>query len=131
MRFTENEMTRALEGAAKAVLGAQREVRKSGKDINDFWREMDRYQRYVVLDGLSGQVLPVLTALPDVEVESGTRPTFTDDQIREAVEATLGDVGRMRRAVEQRARIALVQAALAAVPPRADPDALIVPDFLE
>ena len=38
--------------------------------------------------------------------------------------------GRLRRAVVLRARVALVQAALAGVPPRQDPDALVVPDHL-
>ena len=35
------------------------------------------------------------------------------------------DKGRMRRAVEVKARTALVQLALASVPPRLDPDALL------
>ena len=47
------------------------------------------------------------------------------------MEELLGDdVGRVRRAVLLRARVALVQAALASMPPRSDPDALIVPDHL-
>ena len=66
-------MTKALEGAAKMVMSTQREVRKSGRDVEDVWRETGRFQRYQLLDSLAGQVLPVLTALPDVEVEPGTR----------------------------------------------------------
>ena len=131
MRFTENEMTKALEGAAKMVMSTQREVRKSGRDVEDVWRETGRFQRYQLLDSLAGQVLPVLTALPDVEVEPGTRPTFSDAEVEAAVEQQLGEEGgRLRRAVVHKTRVALVRAALAALPVRQDPDALIVPDHL-
>lgn len=132
MRFTENELTLAVAGAAKTVLAAQRkDVRKGKADLDAVWNEMDRYQRFVLLDAVGGQVLPVLVGLPDVPVEPGTRPTFTDAQITEVVEEKLGEEGgRVRRKVLVAARVGLVKAALAHVPPRADPDALIVPDHL-
>ena len=49
-----------------------------------------------------------------------------------AVEETLGeDVGgRVRRKVVVAARVALLRAALAGLPPRSDPDTLEVPDSL-
>lgn len=132
MRFTEHELTAALTGAAKTVVAAQRkDVRKGKQDIDVVWEEMDRYQRFQILDALGGRVLPVLVALPDVEVEPGTRPSFTDEQVAAAVEGLVGeDVGRIKRKVEVTARVALVKAALAHVPPRSDPDALVVPDHL-
>lgn len=132
MRFTEHELTRAMEGAAKTVLAARRDVRRGGRDVEAVWSEMGRYQRYQLLDGLADQVLPVLTALPDVEVAAGSRPTYTDAQVAETVRARLDATpgGRLKRAVVLKARVALVQAALAAVPPRQDPDALVVPDHL-
>lgn len=132
MRFTEHELTAAVTGAAKAVLAAQRkDVRKGKQDIDAVWDELDRYQRFQLLDAVGTQVLPVLVALPDVEVESGTRPTFTDEQVTEAVEGLVGEEhGRVKRKVLVKARAALVQTALAHVPPRSDPDALIVPDHL-
>ncbi len=132
MRFTEHELTAALTGAAKTVLAAQRkDVRRGRADIDTVWDEMDRFQRFQLLDGLGGQVLPVLVALPDVEVEPGTRPTFTDEQVSATVEGLVGEEGgRLRRKVVVRARTELVKAALAHVPPRQDPDALIVPDHL-
>ena len=40
------------------------------------------------------------------------------------------ELGRVKRKVLVKARVALVQTALAHVPPRSDPDALIVPDHL-
>jgi hypothetical protein len=132
VRFTEHELTAALTGAAKDVLAAQdKGVRKGRRTADDLWDEMPKFGRFQVLDGLGSQLLPALVALPDVEVETGTRPTFTDAQVTAAVEETLGeDVGRVRRAALVKARVALVQLALSHVPPRSDPDALIVPDHL-
>jgi hypothetical protein len=130
MRFTEHELTAALTGAAKVMLAAQRkDVRKGKVDVDTAWDEMDRYQRFQLLDALGAQILPVLVALPDVDVAPGTRPTYTDGQVRETVEARLDEgQGKLRRAVIVRARTALVQAALGSVPPRLDPDALTPPD---
>jgi hypothetical protein len=133
MRFTEHEMTAALTGAAKSVVAAQRkEVRKGRVDVDTVWDEMDRYARFQLLDALGGQILPVLVALPDVEVAPGTRPSYSDAQVTEVVEGLVGDeAGRLRRAVTVKARTALVQTALAHVPPRLDPDALITPPDLD
>jgi hypothetical protein len=130
MRFTEHELTAALTGAAKVMLAAQRkDVRKGKVDVDTAWDDMDRYQRFQLLDALGDQILPVLVALPDVDVAPGTRPTYTDDQVRETVEEKLDEgPGKLRRAVIVRARTALVQAALGSLPPRLDPDALTTPD---
>lgn len=126
MRFTEHELTAAMAGAAKSVMAAGKEFRKSGRDIDTAWEEMDRYQRYTLLEALGSQVLPVLVALPDVEVTPGTRPTYTDRQVTEVVSGLVGeDLGRLKRAVVVKARTALVQVALASIPPRLDPDALL------
>jgi hypothetical protein len=128
MRFTEHELTAALTGAAKAVLAAQRkDVRKGGVDIDTAWDGLDRLERFRLLDGLGEQVLPVLVALPDVDVAPGTRPSYTDKQVSQIVSGLVGDEGggRLRRAVTVKTRTALVQTALAHVPPRIDPDALI------
>ncbi|MDF1604217.1 hypothetical protein [Nocardioides sp. YIM 152315] len=132
MRFTEHELTAALTGAAKGVLAAQdKDVRKGRRTADEAWEALGRFQRFQLLDGLGDQILPVLVALPDVEVAPGTRPTFTEEQVAAAVEDRLGDEGgRIRRVVLVKARVALVQVALAHVPPRQDPDALIVPDHL-
>ena len=131
MRFTEQEMTVGLTACAKAVVAAQRRGRRKREDVDQMWEQMSRFERFSALDQLGSQVLPVLVALPDVDVEPGTRPTFTDAQITEAVEARLGEEGgRLKRAVALKARVELVRIALAAMPPRQDPDALIVPDHL-
>ncbi|GAB3243663.1 hypothetical protein [Nocardioides dilutus] len=132
MRLTERELTVALEGAAKSVLAAQdKDVRKGRRTADDAWAALSRYQRYQMLDGLGGQVLGVLVALPDVEVAVGTRPTFTDEEVGAAVRELAGESERgLRAKVLLKARVALVQLTLSHVPPRADPDALIVPDHL-
>ena len=130
MRFTEHELTAALTGAAKSVLAAQsRDIRKGRTDVESVWDSMDRYERFQLLDALGGQILPVLVALPDVEVAPATRPSYSDRQVGEVIAGLVGDEGgRLRRAVAVKARTALVQTALAHVPPRLDPDALIPPD---
>jgi hypothetical protein len=132
MRFTEHELTSALTGAAKALLAAQRkDVRRGRVDVDVVWDELSRYERFQLLDGVGTQVLPVLVALPDVTVATGARASYTDREVSETVEATLGEVtGKLRRAVIVKTRTALVQSALAHLPPRQDPDALIVPDHL-
>jgi hypothetical protein len=121
MRFTEHEMTVAVRAAAQTVA--------SGRRKRASWDQMDAMQRYHVLDAVGGQVLPVLLALPDVEVEAGTRPTFTTAQVAAAVEQTMAEGGgRLRRKAAVAARTALVLQALAALPVRHDPDALTSPD---
>jgi hypothetical protein len=132
MRFTERELTVALEGAAKTVLAAQdKDVRKKRRTADDAWAALGRFQRFQLLDGLGDQLLPVLVALPDVDVAPGTKPTFTDAQVRATVEARLGEQAKgIKGRVRVEASMALTKLALAALPPRADPDALIVPDHL-
>ena len=126
MRFTEHELTAALTGAAKLVVSTGRRFRRSGADIDEAWAAMDRYERFKILDALGNQVLPVLVALPDVDVAPGTRPSYPDSVVSEVVAGLVGEEGgRLRRAVVVKARTALVQHALASVPPRLDPDALL------
>lgn len=129
MRFTEHELTVAVTSAAKVVAGGKARRRATGDEA---WEAMSRLERYHLLEAVGSQVLPVLLALPDVEVAAGTRPSFTDEQVVAAVEQTLGDsgVGRLRQKVAVAARLTLVRTALAQLPVRQDPDALIVPDFL-
>ncbi|HEY0641914.1 MAG TPA: hypothetical protein VGD39_00740 [Nocardioides sp.] len=129
MRFTEHELTVAVTSAAKVVAAGK--VRRRSKD-EDAWEALSKIERYHLLEAVGSQVLPVMIALPDVEVEPGTRPTFSDAQITAAVEETLGEtgLGRMRQKVAVAARLTLVRTALAELPVRQDPDALIVPDSL-
>ena len=129
MRFTEHELTVAVTAAAKAVAGGKARRRATADEA---WDAMSKIDRYHLLEAVGSQVLPVLLALPDVEVPAGTRPTFTDEQVATAVEQTLGEsaVGRLRQKVAVAARVTLVRTALAQLPVRQDPDALVVPDHL-
>lgn len=140
MRFTEHELTQALHGAAKAVLAGRKDVRKGKADVEQVWQTMDKFERYQLLEGLGSQLIPVLIALPDVEVEAGTRATFTQQQIAETVESVVGDSGgKLRRKATVALQVALVTTALQQLPVRRDPDGLIsadddeivVPDSLE
>lgn len=125
MQFTEHELTAALTGAAKSVVAARKKFRKSGTDIETVWNAMDRYERFKLIDELGNQILPVLEALPDIKVASGTRPSYSTRKVNEIVSGLVkDDVGKLRRAVVVKARTALVQTALAHVPPRLDPDTL-------
>lgn len=131
MRFTEHELTVALTGVAKSVLGAQdKEVRKGRRTEDEAWAALSKFQRFQLLDGLGDQLLPVLVALPDVEVAAGSRPAYTDEQITAAVEERLAGERGLRRTALRTARVALVKLALECLPPRSDPDALTVPDHL-
>lgn len=127
MRFTEHELTAAVTGAAKAVLAGKRLTRRH-TDIDEVWDTMDRFERFKLLDAVGSQVLPVLVALPDVEVAPGTRPSYSDRQVQEVVAGLVGDeLGKLRRLAAVKARTALVQTALAHLPPRLDPDGLATP----
>lgn len=152
MRFTENEMTVALTGLAKDVVTMRAAAAGTPiTDIESAWAEMDRHTRYLMLTGLGDQILAVLPALPDIEVEPGTRPTFTlDEAARTVAEVFDAEVTTksLTPTTEQRdqaiaGRLALVSVALGHLPVRRDPDALlnddgsinpdefVVPDTLE
>ena len=130
MQFTEHEMTTALTGTAKRLLAVQRkEVRRGRADIDAVWDEMDRYERFKILDALGAQLLPVLVALPDVEVTPGTRPSFTDRQILTAVDQCLEEGGgRLRRKAVVASRTAMVKLAIQQLPPRNHPDPRATPE---
>lgn len=141
MRFTEHELTQAIHGVAKSVLAARKDVRKKKADVDQLWTSMDKFERYQLIEGLGSQLIPVLVALPDVEVEAGTRATFTQEQITETVESVVGEAGgKLRRKATIAVQVALTTEALSHLPVRRDPDGLlsasdedefVVPDSLE
>ena len=124
MRFTEHELTAAVTGATKSVMAGKR-PRKRGVDVDTAWDAMDRYERFKLLDAVGSQVLPVLVALPDVDVAPGTRPSYSTQQVQDVVSTLVGDdLGKLQRLVTVKARTALVQTALAHIPPRLESDTL-------
>jgi hypothetical protein len=118
MRFTEHELTVAVTGVAKSVLAAKK-LRKRGTDIDTAWDTLNPLERFKLLDAIGTQILPVLVALPDVDVAPGERPSYSNRQVQETVAGLVGDdLGRLQRAVAVKARTAMVQTALAQLPPR-------------
>src|SRR5665809_10283 len=91
MRFSEHELTAALTGAAKSVVAARKRFRRGGADIDSAWEAMDRHERFKLLDALGSQILPVLVALPDVEVAPGARPSYSDQQVGAVVAGLIDD----------------------------------------
>lgn len=132
MRFSEAELTAAVNGVAKAAFAASsKEIRKGKVDLEQAWQDLGGYGRYQLLEPLGSQILPILAALPDVPRVVGERPTFSRSELSEAVEAhTPEEGGRIRRKAVVMTKVALVQAALEAIPPYADPETLIIPDSL-
>ncbi len=139
MRFTEHELTTALTGAAKTVAAAKAGgVRRRDADPEEVWQAMEKYARYQVMAALGDELLPVMAALPDVEVAAGSRAEFTNEQILAAVHTSMneGSLGRVKRKVVEASRVALTKVALEHLPVRRDPDALtfdeeiVIPDDL-
>ncbi len=132
MRFTEAELTAAMNGVAKAALVAQsKEIRKGKIDLEQAWADLGGFGRYQLLESLGSQILPILVALPDRPRTAGERPTYSNAEVRAAVEADTGDEGgRIRRKAIVMTRVALVQTAIAHVPPWTDPESFDVPDSL-
>ena len=137
MRFTEHEMTAALQGAVRASLAEDPDQAQA------LWDELPKLARFQTLTLVGDQVLPVLVALPDVVVEPGTRAAYDDATVAEVAAPLLaaewdrsqGDGSWDAQPEEDREaylehRVGLVQEVLAAMPPRQDPDALVVPDHL-
>lgn len=137
MRFTEHEMTAALQGAVRASLAEDPEQAQA------LWDDLPKFQRFQTLTLIGDQVLPVLVALPDVVVEPGTRAEYDDATVAEVAAPLLaaewdraqGDGSWDAQPDEDREayldhRVGLVQEVLAQVPPRQDPDTLVVPDHL-
>lgn len=129
MQFTERELTLGVQGAAKAVLASTR--RAKGVDPEDQWQALTPFERYQLLEPVSTQVLPVLAALPEVEVAPGERPGFSQAELMAAIEQSFTDEGGwLRRKAALASRVALIRVALEAMPPREDPDTFVVPDHL-
>ena len=140
MRFTEREMTTAIDTVARGVFTATRPPwRRGAADVA--WEGLPRVERYNHKSAVGEMVLPALVALPE-RPTVGARPAFTDEEYTAAAEAasrTLVEhrgpgawdalsVRRRRQLV--RATAALTRSAVEAMPVRQDPDSVIVPDHL-
>ena len=140
MRFTEHEMTTGVDAVARELFAATRPPWRRGR-AEQAYDGLDRGQRYHRLAAAGEIVLPVLVALPE-RPTVGATPTFSDEEYAEAAAAAIREVHEHRspggwEALGTRRRRALVavaarltRTAVAAMPPRQDPDALVVPDHL-
>ncbi len=140
MRFTEREMTVAVEAVARRLLGATRPPwRRGGADAA--WEALAPIDRYNRKSAAGEMVLPALQALPE-RPTVGSRPVFDDaEYTRAAEEATRAllehrtpgawdAMPERRRARLVRMTAALTREAVEAMPVRQDPDDLVVPDHL-
>lgn len=140
MRFTEREMTVAVDTVAQQMFAATRPPWRR-KDVEAAWqalRPIDRYQRK---KAVGETVLPALNALPE-RPTVGAHPEFSDEEYTEA--ATVGsralleqrspgawdEMPERRRRRLVRAAAALTRSAIRAMPVRQDPDDVTVPDHL-
>ena len=140
MRFTEHEMTVGVEAVGRRLFASIPKLARRVAGATE-WEELDRMGRYRHIAAAGELVLPGLTALPE-RPTVGARPEFTDEEYAEAADA--GCRARMDKdepgawdALPERRRrkyvdpvVGLLRVAVAAMPVRQDPDALIVPDHL-
>lgn len=140
MRFTEREMTVAVDTVARQMFAATRPPWRRG-DVDAAWEELRPIDRYQRKKAVGETVLPALDALPE-RPTVGAHPEFSDEEYTEAATAggralleqrSPGAWDRMperRRRRLVRAAAALTRTAIRAMPVRRDPDDATVPDHL-
>lgn len=140
MRFTEREMTVAVEAVAQQGFDSLPKLlrRKAGAES---WALLGKGQRYPHLVNAGDVVLPGLVELPE-RPTVGATPAFTDGEYAAAAEHVLRSraetkkPGSWESMPERRRRkaipaiAAVLAVAVRAMPIRQDPDAIIVPDHL-
>ena len=112
------------------VLATQRkDVRRGRADVDTIWDEMDRQQRFQLLDQLGAQILPSWSP-PDIRSPRNATDVHRRSGARNRRRPGRRRPGKLRRAVIVKSRTALVQWRSATCRRVSDPDALIVPDHL-
>lgn len=141
MKFTEPEMTKAVEAVARQLFAATRPPWRRG-DHDQAWRELKAIERYNHLAAAGEVVLPVLVALPE-RPTVGATPEFTDEEYLAAAEGASRDLmehrqpgvweslGERKRRKLNQGTAELARVAVEGMPIRQDPDAFIVPDYLD
>jgi len=138
MKFTEREMTTAIDVVARQLFSATRPPWRKGT-AEEAWQQLAPIDKYHRRSAVGEAVLPALVALPE-RPTVGAPPEFSKDEYAEAAEAASRSLLEQRepggwdalpdkkRARMVRATAALTRAAVTAMPIRQDPDALVVPD---
>lgn len=124
MKFTERELTVAVDELAQQLFAASR-PRWKRKDADVAWFELAPMQKYAHRTTVGDLTLAVLVALPE-RPTVGATPSFTEEEWTEAVQAAFPDADADKKA----AVLAMTRAAVAAMPIRQDPDAIVIPDHL-
>lgn len=125
MRFTEHEMTVAVDAVARHLHAATRPPWRRGS-ADASYDALDRMRSWRLKVRAGDVVLPVLVALPE-RPTVGASPEFTAAEYAAAAEQSAPGTGSRRRVA---VAVALTRLAVAAMPVRQDPDALVVPDHL-
>lgn len=133
-------MTVAVDAVGRQLHAATKPPWKR-KGAEDEWEQMTPGQKYQRRAAAGEMVIPVLLALPD-RPTVGRPPEFTDEELATAAEEGARSLvdhqepGTWERLPEKKrqatlgATVALTRVALAAMPIRQDPDAIVVPDHL-
>lgn len=140
MKFTEREMTVAVEAVARQLYVAKRAPwRRGGADAS--WEAQAPIDKYQHKAAAGEMILPALLALPE-RPTVGATPQFSGAEYAAAAEEAIhalmdhrepGSWDAMpprRRSLLVRSTAGLTRTAVEAMPVRQDPDALIVPDHL-
>ncbi|GEP40273.1 hypothetical protein NPS01_39360 [Nocardioides psychrotolerans] len=140
MRFTEHEMTVAVDTVARRLHAATRPPWRRG-DAVAAYDGLERMKKWRLKVTAGEVVLPVLTALPE-RPTVGAKPEFTEAELTAAAQTAGRDVMEHRKPgawdampAKRRDRVLataveLTRVAVDGMPVRQDPDALIVPDHL-
>lgn len=147
MKFTEREMTSAVEGVAKELFAATRGPWRR-RDSIAMWDALPKFEQYQRKAAVGEAVLPALLALPE-RPTVGETPAFTDAEYAEAAATATRALLDQRDPgawdslpAKKRDKLVasaaeLTRSAVAAMPIRQDPDALltgddfVVPDSLD
>lgn len=124
MRFTERELTVAVDRLAEEAFAASLPRRKR-KHGDAEWQALTPIQKYGIRSTVADFALPVLLALPD-RPTVGAIPRFSDDEWSAAARSAFpdGDDTQLMTAV------AMARTAVEVMPVRQDPDAIVIPDYL-
>jgi hypothetical protein len=143
VKFTEQELTAAVEAAARHTYAASRPPWRRG-EADLAWEQAPAIEKFQHRSAAGEVLLPVLSALPE-RPTLGARPEFSEQEYAEAAEGvtrTLVDKRKpgswdrlpaRRRQALVGSTVALAKDAVQAMPVRLDPDdprGFVVPDHL-
>jgi hypothetical protein len=140
MKFTEREMTVAIDVAAQHLHAATRGPLRR-RDAASAWDDLDAFSKYQRRAAVGEVVIPSLLALPE-RPTVGATPEFTPEEYADAAASATQSLLEVRTpgawdGLSSRKRQRLIASAaeltrsvVEAMPIRRDPDALIVPDDL-